>query len=217
MGLVILLFLMVAGVLLVGAYLIWTIVPRLIRRVVGLFSKGAKARLYPELIAVALIALFVTGVFDFLKGPTETELREITSATEKTIAVLSFSSRWSREDVGQGLPSRIAEELYVILTEVPELQVADNELSFEFSSDSWEMAGMQGVRAKLGVNFIVFGSIYESDDEVSVSVALFDLANGRPVSLPDHTFTGPHSEIPQILASIRTSILEALQVGSGSS
>ncbi len=44
MGLVLFLYLTVAGVLLVCAYLIWSIVPSFIRRVVGLFSKGEEPR-----------------------------------------------------------------------------------------------------------------------------------------------------------------------------
>ncbi len=253
MGLVLLLYLTVAGVLLVCAYLIWSIVPSFIRRVVGLFSKGEEAcqskqsngqeesssealrtesvefeiggddckpiepdrnwlsRNYPELITVVLIGWFISGAFDYLGGPTDEELRETIIATEKTIGVLSFSV--DRQGADDETASRIAEDLAALLKEVPELQVTNG---FQFQSDSWELVGAQEVRQRLKVNFIVLGRVHETGDHVNVSVAMFDLANRHHIDLRNNYLAGNHSEIPQMLTSIRTSILESLQVETNS-
>ncbi len=172
--------------------------------------KNSLSRYYPELIAVALIGWFLSGAFDYLNGPSEEELREIT--VEKTIAVLSFSSDYRTP--GGDFADRISEDLFILLTEVPDLQVSDKQLSFEFESNSWELLGIGEVYRKLGANFIVVGMANESDNQVNISVALHDLTNRHRNYFWNNSFSGNHSEIPKFLASIRTSIVEVLQIES---
>ncbi len=255
MGLVLFMYLTVAGVLLVCAYLIWSIVPSFIRRVVGLFSKGEEprqskqsngqedlssdalrtenvefeiggddrkpiephrnwlSRKYPELITVVLIGWFISGGLDYVNGPTDEDLRETIIAAEKTIGVLSFSvSRYS--DVSDDeTASRITEGLVAMLKEVPELQVRND---FQFTSNSWGQLEAPGMRKRLKVNFMVYGQVHETGDRVMLSVAMYDLVNKRIITLRNSDLAGNHSEIPRILTSIRTSILESLQVETNS-
>lgn len=253
MGLVLFMYLTVAGVLLVCAYLIWSIVPSFIRRVVGLFSKGEEprqskrsngqedsssdalrtenvefeiggddrkpiephrnwlSRKYPELITVVLIGWFISGGLDYVNGPTDEDLRETIIAAEKTIGVLSFSVY--RRGADDEIVSRITEGLVAMLKEVPELQVRND---FQFTSNSWGQLEAPGMRKRLKVNFMVYGQVSETGDRVVLSVAMYDLVNKRIINLRNSDLAGNHSEIPRILTSIRTSILESLQVETNS-
>lgn len=172
--------------------------------------KNALLRYYPELIAVALIGWFLSGAFDYLDGPSEEELREVT--VDRTIAVLSFASDYRTP--GGEFADRISEDLFILLTEVPELQVSDKNLSFEYETNSWEIRGIREVHNKLGANFIVDGKANESGDHVNISVVLRDLANGHRHHFWSNSFSGNHSEIPKFLDSVRTSIVEVLQIES---
>lgn len=253
MGLVLFMYLTVAGVLLVCAYLIWSIVPSFIRRVVGLFSKGEEprqskqsngqedsssdalrtenvefeiggddrkpiephrnwlSRKYPELITVVLIGWFISGGLDYVNGPTDEDLRETIIAAEKTIGVLSCSVY--RRGANDETANRITEGLVAMLKEVPELHVRND---FQFTSNSWGQLEAPGMRKRLKVNFMVYGQVSETGDRVMLSVAMYDLVNKRIINLRNSDLAGNHSEIPRILTSIRTSILESLQVETNS-
>ena len=236
-------------------YIIWSVVPRLIRWVVGLFSKGQDAlqngrangkeesksdivltekadsaeggenlnrakpckswlaNYYPELVTAVLTVWFLTAVFDYMGGPTDAEKREL---PKKTIAVLPFEevSGWDSDD---SLAYKIAEDLLLSLTEIPELKVAGKSASLNgrYTSSNWNW-GRRELQSSLDVNFVVAGEIGVKGDQVQITVQLHPVNNRHIHMLWEGTFVGGHEDIPANLASIRAAVLVALQIESES-
>lgn len=174
------------------------------------------SRYYPELIAVGLTVGMVGMVaieYDSLVTISEPPIIEIKA--EKTIAVLLFSQ--SRNQPDDKLTERFSEDLLLMLAEVPELQVADRSLSFQFETRSWELhPGLWRQRNALKVNYVVEGQFTKVDDRLYIDVRLFDLPDFQGSYVWANTYVGDVSDIPRILSEIRASILEALEINVNS-
>jgi TolB-like protein len=93
---------------------------------------------------------------------------------EKSIAVLPFvdmSEKHDQEYLGDG----IAEEILNLLVKLPDLKVIGRTSSFQFKGKTEDL---RAIGSKLGVVYIVEGSVRRSGDHVRITAQLIDARDG---------------------------------------
>ncbi len=126
-----------------------------------------------------------------------------------SIAVLPFvnMSGDARNDyLGDGL----SEELSNRLTKIPELRVAARTSAFAFKGKDLEIGEIAG---RLGVSYVVEGSIRRQADRVSVTATLVEAASGS--NRWSNSFESPSADLLSIESAIATQVIKALELVLG--
>jgi adenylate cyclase len=136
------------------------------------------------IIAVLLLALAYFAVDKFVLG----QRREKTAGTtpsseskpapnEKSVAVLAFANL-SDDKGSEYFSDGISEELLTVLQKIPGLHVAARTSAFFFKSKN---ATAQEIGQKLGVVYLVEGSVRKAGDSVRIAARLTQAATGEQV------------------------------------
>ena len=128
-----------------------------------------------------------------------------------SIAVLAFENR-SADPEQEFLAEGLAEEILILLANVPEFDVISRTSSFSFKGSNEDV---RTIGRALGVGSIVEGSIQKSGDRVRITVHLVNAADGRSVWSPS-PFEEELTDTFAIQERIAADIVAALQVEIGS-
>jgi TolB-like protein len=133
------------------------------------------------------------------------------AAPPTSIAVLAFENR-STDPEQEFLAEGLAEEILVLLANIPEFDVISRTSSFSFKGSNQDI---RTIGRELGVGSIVEGSVQKSGDRVRIRVQLSNVADGRSVWSPA-PFEEELMDTFAIQERIAADIVSALQVEIGS-
>jgi TolB-like protein/class 3 adenylate cyclase len=123
-------------------------------------------------ILVALVML-AAGWFLFARSH-QLNASASGASTSRSIAVLAFADLTEGEQ-NELLSDGVSEELINMLSKVPELKVAARSSSFSFKGKNTQV---QEIAKRLGVAYIVEGSVRKSGNRIRVTVQLINAADG---------------------------------------
>ncbi len=129
--------------------------------------------------------------------------------TNKSIAVLPFVDMSEKKDQ-EYFADGMAEEIIDLLVRIPDLKVIGRTSSFQFKGRNEDL---RAIGTKLGVAYVVEGSVRRSGDHIRVTAQLIDTATGtQPWS--DH-FDRQSGDVLKIQDEIAASLVRALQITVG--
>jgi TolB-like protein len=126
--------------------------------------------------------------------------------TDKSIAVLPFvdmSEKKDQEYFGDGM----AEEIIDLLVKYPDLKVISRTSSFQFKGQA---SDLRTIGAKLGVAYVLEGSVRKSGDHLRVTAQLINARVGT--HLWSHTYDRDLSDVLKMQDEIAAGIALALQI-----
>ncbi len=173
---------------------------------------GRKALLVAAGLAVVVVGAI--ALFSGKRGVTTTtspgvQVPAVTPVNEKTIAVLPFSDMSERHDqeyFGDGM----AEEILDLLTRIPGLRVIGRTSSFQFKGQN---ADLRTIGSRLGVAYILEGSVRRSGDRLRVTAQLIETLHGTEVW--SGTYDRAVGDALQLQDQIAIALVRALQITVG--
>ncbi len=129
--------------------------------------------------------------------------------TNKSIAVLPFVDMSEKKDQ-EYFADGMAEEIIDLLVRIPDLKVIGRTSSFQFKGRNEDL---RAIGTKLGVTYVVEGSVRRSGDHIRVTAQLIDTATGAH-SWSDH-FDRQSGDVLKIQDEIAASLVRALQITVG--
>jgi adenylate cyclase len=132
-------------------------------------------------------------------------------ATPNSIAVLPFVNMSGDPDndyLGEGL----SEELSNRLTKIPELRVAARTSAFAFKGKDLDVGEIAN---KLGVSYVVEGSVKRQADRIRVTATLVEAASGS--NRWSNSFEAPSADLFAIESDIAAQVMKALELLLGES
>ncbi len=186
--------------------------------VVNAINPRATTRRRTWVIAGAVIALAVAAAYFFankvlLHGSTGSALRVGVSrpaaAGDKSIAVLPFVDMSEKKDQAY-FADGMAEEILNLLAKIPSLKVIGRTSSFQFKGQNDDL---REIGTKLGVSYVLEGSVRRSADRVRVTAQLIDTRDGA--HLWSETYDRPASDVLQLQDEIATTLSRSLEIGIG--
>jgi TolB-like protein/Flp pilus assembly protein TadD len=162
-------------------------------------------------VVVAAIAALLAIKFWPAKHPTAEQTNTTASsvANNKSIAVLPFTDMSEKKDQ-EYFADGMAEEILDILAKVPSLKVIGRTSSFQFKGQNEDL---RAIGAKLGVAYLLEGSVRRSADRVRVTAQLIDARDGA--HLWSQTYDRPASDTLQMQGEIAVTIARSLEIGIG--
>jgi len=158
-------------------------------------------------IIIGLMAIAIVGLLiDRFMSADEPAPKEPVAAVDNTIAVMPFadmSADGSQEYFGDGM----AEEILNVLTTVEDLKVTSRTTAFSLKEEN---LSIPEIAERLGVNYVVEGSVRSDGDFIRVTAQLIDVAND--VHLWSDTFDRELKGIFFIQDEISLAITDALRV-----
>ena len=129
--------------------------------------------------------------------------------TNKSIAVLPFVDMSEKKDQ-EYFADGMAEEIIDLLVRIPDLRVIGRTSSFQFKGKNEDL---RSIGTKLGVTYVVEGSVRRSGDHIRVTAQLIDTATGAH-TWSDH-FDRQSGDVLKIQDEIAASLVRALQITVG--
>jgi len=160
--------------------------------------------------AVALAALLMTKFWPakhVTAEPTKTAAGTLVS--DKSIAVLPFTDMSEKKDQ-EYFADGMAEEILDILAKVPSLKVIGRTSSFQFKGQNEDL---RAIGTKLGVAYLLEGSVRRSADRVRVTAQLIDTRDGA--HLWSQTYDRPSSDALLMQGEIAVTLARSLEIGIG--
>jgi TolB-like protein/Tfp pilus assembly protein PilF len=164
-------------------------------------------------IVVLVLALAYFAVDKFVlnrpreKSTANTPVPESTATpNEKSVAVLAFANL-SDDKGSEYFSDGISEELLSVLQKIPGLHVAARTSAFSFKGKN---ATAQEIGQKLGVYYLVEGSVRKSVDQVRITVALVKAGDG--VNVWSATYDRELKEIFAVQSEIAGAVAKGLKV-----
>jgi len=138
--------------------------------------EGRQRRRWPLLVFVALaVAVIAGGAYLALERFAPPKRSGVAvAAVEKSIAVLPFADLSEKHDQ-EYFADGLAEEVLSLLATLPDLRVISRTSSFQFKGQNIDP---RTVGARLGVSYIVEGSVRRSADRVRVTAQLINSIDG---------------------------------------
>jgi TolB-like protein len=136
-------------------------------------------------------------------GPSAPEI------SDKSIAVLPFADMSEKKDQ-EYLADGMAEEIIDLLVKIPGLKVIGRTSSFQFKGKNEDL---RAIGAKLGVAYVVEGSVRRSGEQIRVTAQLIDTATGAH-TWSDH-FDRQSGDVLKIEDEIAAALVRALQITVG--
>ena len=141
-----------------------------------------------------------------LPGGTDNVAVELQLPNKPSIAVLPFDNL-SGDPEQEYFSDGMAEDLITDLSKLSNLSVAARNSSFSFKG---QMPDIKDVVEKLGVAFVLEGSVRKMGDRLRINAQLVDGADGRHIWA--ERYDGNMAEIFEFQDNIREQIVSALQV-----
>jgi TolB-like protein/Tfp pilus assembly protein PilF len=129
-----------------------------------------------------------------------------TSSSENSIAVLAFEDMSPEADQGY-MSDGIAEELLNLLVKVPNLNVISRTSAFSFKGKDLEIPE---IARRLGVDYVLEGSVRKADNEVRITVQLIEARSDTHVW--SETYDRTLEDIFAIQDEISGKVVEQLKV-----
>jgi TolB-like protein/Tfp pilus assembly protein PilF len=129
--------------------------------------------------------------------------------SDKSIAVLPFMDLSEKKDQ-EYFADGMAEEILDLLARVPVIRVISRTSSFQFRGKSEDV---RTIGRRLGVAYVVEGSVRTSGDRVRVKAQLIDTRDGS--HRWSETFDRVFTDVLRVQDDISTGIVRALQVSVG--
>jgi TolB-like protein/Flp pilus assembly protein TadD len=130
----------------------------------------------------------------------------VATVTDRSIAVLPFvdmSEKKDQEYFGDGM----AEEIIDLLVKIPGLKIIGRTSSFQFKGKTEDL---RSIGTKLGVAYVLEGSVRKSGDHLRVTAQLIKAQDGT--HLWSQTFDRDLSDVLNMQDEIATQVVVALQV-----
>jgi TolB-like protein/Flp pilus assembly protein TadD len=129
--------------------------------------------------------------------------------SDKSIAVLTFTDMSEKKDQ-EYFADGMAEEILDMLVKVPSLKVIGRTSSFQFKGQNEDL---RAIGNKLGVAYVLEGSVRRSADRVRVTAQLIDTRDGA--HLWSETYDRPSDNVLQLQGEIATTLARSLEIGIG--
>jgi TolB-like protein len=129
--------------------------------------------------------------------------------SEKSIAVLPFTDMSEKKDQ-EYFADGMAEEILDILVKVPSLKVIGRTSSFQFKGQNEDL---RTIGTRLGVAYVLEGSVRRSADRVRVTAQLIDARDGT--HLWSETYDRPANDALLMQGEIATTLSRSLEIGIG--
>jgi TolB-like protein/DNA-binding winged helix-turn-helix (wHTH) protein len=156
-------------------------------------------------VAAILLALGVAVVLGWRYWSSSHKATQSVAMLDKSIAVLPFvdmSEKKDQEYFGDGM----AEEIIDLLATVPAIRVIGRTSSFQFKGKTEDL---RTIAEKLGVAFVLEGSVRRSGDRLRVTAQLIDSRNGSPRW--SQTYDRNFSDVLNLQDEIATEVVRLVQ------
>ena len=170
----------------------------------------------PELLIVSLLLAVGGTLLWGLSRPRQSHLASLSqpappvpAMADKSIAVLPFvdmSEKHDQEYFGDGM----AEEILDLLGRFPQLKVIGRTSSFQFKGHNEDL---RAVGEKLGVAFLLEGSVRKAGDRIRVAAQLIDTRSGS--YLWTESYDREYGDVLSIQDQIAARIAQSLQTAVG--
>jgi TolB-like protein/DNA-binding winged helix-turn-helix (wHTH) protein len=175
---------------------------------------GSPWRRFAIVLSVAFILAlgYVVDKFWLPKHVTTAERQPAATsmvAGDKSIAVLPFVDMSEKRD-HEYFADGMAEEIIDLLATIPALRVIGRTSAFQFKGTQQDL---RTVGAKLGVAYLVEGSVRRANERVRVNVQLSDTRDG--VHRWSETYDRPAGDVLQVQDEIAVQVARALELGVG--
>ena len=128
---------------------------------------------------------------------------------EKSIAVLPFADMSEKKDQ-EYFADGMAEETLDLLAKIPSIKVIGRTSSFQFKGHNEDL---RTIGAKLGVTYVLEGSVRKSGDQVRVTAQLIDARDGAHVW--SDSYDRSAGDVLRLQEEIAVAIVRALQITVG--
>jgi TolB-like protein/Flp pilus assembly protein TadD len=135
--------------------------------------------------------------------------QQVAVISDKSIAVLPFVDMSEKKDQAY-FADGMAEEILNLLAKIPLLKVIGRTSSFQFKGQDEDL---RAIGTKLGVAYVLEGSVRRSSDRVRVTAQLIDTRDGA--HLWSETYDRPASDVLQLQGEIATTLARSLEIGIG--
>ena len=161
-------------------------------------------------VAAALAALLADKFWHARRAAMGKPTTAVTNVvSEKSIAVLPFTDMSEKKDQ-EYFADGMAEEILDILVKVPSLKVIGRTSSFQFKGQNEDL---RTIGTRLGVAYVLEGSVRRSADRVRVTAQLIDARDGT--HLWSETYDRPANDVLLMQGEIATTLSRSLEIGIG--
>lgn len=160
------------------------------------------------LVALALVASYFVADKAWLHRHSATATGPAT-IEDKSIAVLPFvdmSEKHDQEYFADGM----AEDILDLLAKIPAIKVIGRTSSFQFKGQNQDL---RAIGAKLGVAYVLEGSVRKSGDRVRVTAQLIDARDGAHVW--SETYDQNVGDVLKMQDKIAVALVRTLQIAVG--
>jgi TolB-like protein/DNA-binding winged helix-turn-helix (wHTH) protein/Tfp pilus assembly protein PilF len=184
------------------------------RAAVAVTRTGSLWRRFAIVLSIAFVAaLGYVVIYKFWLSKSVTTEPLAAAATkaapDKSIAVLPFVDMSEKKDQ-EYFADGMAEEIIDLLAKIPPIKVIGRTSSFQFKGKNEDL---RTIGAKLGVAYVLEGSVRRSADRVRVTAQLVDTRDGA--HLWSETYDRPASDVLQLQGEIATTLSRSLEIGIG--
>ena len=161
-------------------------------------------------VAVALASLLTNKLWLAKHIASERPMTAVTNVvSDKSIAVLPFVDMSEKKDQ-EYFADGMAEEILDILAKVPSLKVIGRTSSFQFKGRNEDLRAMG---TKLGVAYVLEGSVRRSADRMRVTAQLIDTRDGA--HLWSESYDRPANDALLMQGEIATTVARSMEIGIG--
>jgi TolB-like protein len=160
-------------------------------------------------LVLALVAAYFLVEKAWLHGRGDAKAPQAAAITDKSIAVLPFTDMSEKKDqeyFGDG----IAEGITDLLARIPGVKVTSRTSSFQFKGRNEDV---RAIGAKLGVAYVLEGSVRKSGDHVRVTAQLIEVRDGS--HLWSESYDRDLADVLKVQDEISLGLVRALQVSMG--
>ena len=156
-------------------------------------------------VLAMVVAYFLVGKA-WIQDSGTTKPAAAANIADKSIAVLPFvdmSEKKDQEYFGDGM----AEEIINLLVKIPGLKVIARTSSFQFKGQTEDL---RSIGTKLGVAYVLEGSVRKSGDRIRVTAQLINCRDGT--HLLSQTYDRDLSDVLKLQDEIAANLVRALQI-----
>jgi TolB-like protein len=159
-------------------------------------------------IAAIVVAVLLAGgyLLDKAWRANPATSSSATAISDKSIAVLPFTDMSEKKDQ-EYFADGMAEEIIDLLVKIPGLKVISRTSSFQFKSKTEDL---RSIATKLGVAYMLEGSVRKSGDRLRVTAQLINSQDGT--NLWSQTYDRDLSDVLKMQDEIAASLGRALQI-----
>src|SRR5262249_13357394 len=154
---------------------------------------------------MALVIVLLLAERFLHRGSSGADAPVVVTVSEKSIAVLPFVNT-SGDSENEYFSDGVSEELIGTLGKLRDLTVIGRNSSFQFKGKEQDT---KAIAAKLGVAYVLEGSVRKATDRVRIVVELVRAANGA--SVWSETYEGDLKDIFAVQSKIATAVAKQLQ------